>query len=150
MRCVATLVLLCLFAFAVGTQAQTSAFTFQGRLNDGGVPANGTYDFQFWLYDTLADGTGTQLATQNAPGVQVTSGVFSVTVDFGPQAFSGGDRFIQVVVRPSFADPSVIPTILSPRQPLTSTPYAIRSLTAANAEQLAGVAANQSGLRRHH
>ena len=123
------------FVMVVSVHAQTSAFTFQGRLNDSGVPANGQYDFQFWLFDTLADGTGTQLGTQNAPGVQVTNGVFSVAVDFGPQAFSGGDRYIQVVVRPSFADPSVIATILSPRQRLTSTPYAVRSLSAANADQ---------------
>jgi len=131
------------FVMVVSVHAQTSAFTFQGRLNDSGVPANGQYDFQFWLFDTLADGTGTQLGTQNAPGVQVTNGVFSVAVDFGPQAFSGGDRYIQVVVRPSFADPSVIATILSPRQRLTSTPYAVRSLSAANADQLAGVDASQ-------
>ena len=126
--------LLCFLLLAVSIEAQTSAFTFQGRLNDGGAPANGTYDFQFWLFDTLADGTGTQLGTQSASGVQVTNGVFSVTIDFGAQAFSGADRFIQVVVRPSFADPSVIPTILSPRQPLTSTPYSVRSLSAANAD----------------
>ena len=28
-----------------------STFTYQGRLNDGGAPATGSYDFQFALYD---------------------------------------------------------------------------------------------------
>src|SRR5262249_10603181 len=31
--------------------SQTTAFTYQGRLNDGGNPANGSYDLQFSLYD---------------------------------------------------------------------------------------------------
>src|SRR4249919_2599993 len=31
--------------------ANGSTFTYQGRLLDGGNPANGSYDFQFSLYD---------------------------------------------------------------------------------------------------
>jgi len=30
---------------------QTSGFTYQGRLTDGGTPANGNYDLQFVLFD---------------------------------------------------------------------------------------------------
>jgi hypothetical protein len=37
--------------------AQTSAFTYQGRLTDGGTPANGNYDLQFTLWSSLSDGT---------------------------------------------------------------------------------------------
>ena len=33
--------------------AQTTIFTYQGKLNDNGNPANGPYDFQFKLFDTL-------------------------------------------------------------------------------------------------
>ena len=36
--------------------AQTTAFTYQGRLTTGGNPANGSYDFQFKLFDALSDG----------------------------------------------------------------------------------------------
>jgi len=32
--------------------AQGTAFTYQGRLNDGVNPANGNYDLQFTIYDT--------------------------------------------------------------------------------------------------
>ncbi|HEX3145458.1 MAG TPA: hypothetical protein VHQ64_15905, partial [Pyrinomonadaceae bacterium] len=35
--------------------AQTTAFTYQGKLIDGGAAANGTYDLQFALFDN-ADG----------------------------------------------------------------------------------------------
>lgn len=33
-----------------------TAFTYQGRLNDGPNPANGSYDFKFTLCDTNDDG----------------------------------------------------------------------------------------------
>jgi hypothetical protein len=38
-------------------RAQTTAFTYQGRLTDMGAPASGSYDLQFLLYDALTDGT---------------------------------------------------------------------------------------------
>ena len=34
--------------------AQGTAFTYQGRLNDGANPANGDYDLRFAIYDALA------------------------------------------------------------------------------------------------
>ena len=33
-----------------------SGFTYQGRLNDGGSPANDLYDFEFKLYDDASGG----------------------------------------------------------------------------------------------
>jgi hypothetical protein len=35
-------------------QAQTTSFTYQGRLTDGGTAANGNYDLQFTLFDSLS------------------------------------------------------------------------------------------------
>ena len=32
--------------------SQGTAFTYQGRLNDGGNPATGLYDFRFAIYDS--------------------------------------------------------------------------------------------------
>lgn len=40
-----------LFGFIGTAWAQTTAFNFQGRLNDGANPANGRYDLQFKLFD---------------------------------------------------------------------------------------------------
>src|SRR6185369_16358988 len=37
-------------------QAQTTSFTYQGRLSDGGLPANGVYDLQFKLFDAASGG----------------------------------------------------------------------------------------------
>ena len=36
--------------------AQTNEFTYQGRLTDGSMPANASYDFEFRLYDAAAGG----------------------------------------------------------------------------------------------
>ena len=36
--------------------AQTTAFTYQGRLTDGGNPADGSYDLTFKLFDTATAG----------------------------------------------------------------------------------------------
>ncbi len=38
-------------------RVQTSVFTYQGKLTDGGTPANGNYDLQFALWDSAVAGT---------------------------------------------------------------------------------------------
>jgi hypothetical protein len=123
---------------------QTSGFTYQGRLTDGGTPANGNYDLQFVLFDA-ADGNNQIGQTQTISNVPVSAGVFTVTLDFGANAFSGAGRFLEISMRSSGA---VAFTPLTPRQPITSTPYAVRSLnaatadTATNADQLGHLPAN--------
>lgn len=78
-------------------QAQTSTFSYQGRLTDGGTPANGTYDLQFTLWDALTSGNqipaGSPL-TLTKSGVLVTNGVFTVQLDLTAAAFPGADRFL--------------------------------------------------------
>ena len=44
------------FQHTFGQTGQTTAFNFQGKLNDGGTPANGSYEMQFTLFDALAGG----------------------------------------------------------------------------------------------
>jgi len=99
--------------------AQTSVFTYQGRLTDGGTPTNGNYDLQFALWDSNSGGTQIG-ATQTVPTVAVSAGIFTVQLDFGANAFPGATRFLEINARltgtPSF-------TTLSPRQQITSTPY---------------------------
>lgn len=138
--CRMILVLLLLNA-TLPAEAQSSLFTYQGRLQDGGLPANGTYDFQFTVWDALTGGT--QLPAVGPvilqrPGVQVTGGVFTVQLDFSagafpgaPNVFAGPDRFLEVGVRHNSVESY---TLLSPRQQITSTPYAVRSATAASAD----------------
>jgi hypothetical protein len=123
---------------------QSSGFTYQGRLTDGGIPANGNYDLQFALFDA-ADGSNQIGQTKTVSSVSVSGGVFTVTLDFGANAFSGANRFLEISARPGGAGAF---TLLTPRQPITSTPYAVRSLnaatadTATNAQQLGNLPAN--------
>jgi hypothetical protein len=109
---------------------QTSGFTYQGRLTDGGTPANGNYDLQFALFDA-ADGLNQIGQTQTISNVPISAGVFTVKLDFGATAFTGASRFLEISMRSSGA---AVFTPLTPRQPITSTPYAVRSLNAATAD----------------
>ena len=70
--------------------------------------------------------------TITRPNVQVSAGAFTVQpLDFGANAFPGADRFLEISVRRSVLDPF---TTLSPRQQITSTPYAMRTSSAAQAD----------------
>ncbi|HXJ72419.1 MAG TPA: hypothetical protein VNM37_06185, partial [Candidatus Dormibacteraeota bacterium] len=121
--------------------AQGTAFTYQGRLNDGAGPANGAYDLTFMLFGTNSGGSSIAgPLTNSATGV--TNGQFTVTLDFGNQ-FPGLARWLEMSVR---TNGSGAFSTLNPRQPLTSTPYAIQSANAANAASANSVAAaNISG-----
>lgn len=110
-------------------QAQTTAFTYQGRLTESSMPANGSYDFQFKLFDALTGGTQIG-ATSTQTNVTVTNGVFSLTLDFGAGAFPGANLWLEISTRLAGVGGF---TTLSPRRPLTSVPYAIRSLSATTA-----------------
>jgi hypothetical protein len=112
--------------------AQGTGFSFQGRLNDGSNPANGRYDLQFSLFNGITGGTqiGSTIAR---PNTVLINGVFSVSLDFGANAFNSPNAvFIEIGVKPN-ASPNAF-TILGPRQQLTVVPYAIRASVASNAD----------------
>lgn len=112
--------------------AQTTAFTYQGQLTDAGQPANGSFDLQLKLFDTAV--AGTQIgSTQTLSAVAVSGGIFTVQLDFGTNAFPGDNRFLEIGVRPAAAGSF---TTLAPRQQISSTPYAIRTLSATTADAL--------------
>ena len=140
------LISLALCHFALGAQAQTTAFTFQGKLNDNGIAANGGYDIQLKLYDVATVGSGTQIGVATFSSVAVVDGVFTVQPDFTASAFPGADRFVEVGVKPAGSGNPF--TILSPRQPITPTPYALHSLTSstANSATNATTASNSTQL----
>lgn len=139
----ALIVPLIVFVFTTA-QAQPSAFTYQGKLTDAGSAANGQYDFAFRLFDAGADGTqiGTDVVLDN---VQVSGGIFAVNLDFGANAFTNGaPRYLEIAVRSGTSSGAF--TILTPRQPITSAPFSIKSLIAASADNafnLGGLAAGQ-------
>src|SRR5437867_1885533 len=134
LRPTALLSLLLLVANASATtQAQSTAFTYQGRLTDAGIPASGAYDLQLKLYDALTGGLQIG-ATATLDDVAVSAGIFTVTLDFGAADFPGANRWLEIGVRPGVSTGAY--TTLTPRQPITSTPYAI------NAAQLGGLTAS--------
>jgi hypothetical protein len=109
---------------------QSGVFTYQGKLVDNGFPANGRYDMRFSLYAT-AD-AGSQIGeTQTVAGVQTIAGIFTVRLDFGTGVFPGADRFLEISISPGGQDNL---KTLQPRQPLTSAPHALRSLSAGAAD----------------
>jgi hypothetical protein len=100
-----------------------TGFTYQGKLTDGGVPADGDYDFQFILYDAASGGgqVGSTLTTEDS---LVSDGLFTVGLDFG-DVFDGTALWLEVGVREGSSTGAF--TTLSPRQPLTPAPYAINA-----------------------
>lgn len=138
-----------LFAAADTAGAQGTDFTYQGRLLDAGLPANGAYDLTFGLFDDAA--AGNQVGTAiSETAVGVTNGLFTVVLDYGGN-FPGAGRWLEISARTNGGADF---TTLSPRQKLTSAPYAI---TAANlsgglpAGQLSGtVPAAQMGTFTNH
>lgn len=105
-----------------GTEALLgTAFSYQGKLLDGGTPANGTYDFQFSLYDDGAGGTqlGSTIAVDD---VGVVDGLFTVLLDYGGNIFTGEARWLEIAVKRN-ADSSY--TTLDTRVALTPSPHAL-------------------------
>ena len=97
-----------------------TAFTYQARLTDEDVPADGDYDFEFKLYHD--PDTGTQVgSTRTLDDVPVTDGLFTVELDFG-DVFDGTALWLEVGVRRG--DETGAYTTLSPRHELTGAPYA--------------------------
>jgi len=82
-----------LFGAAMPFFAQGTAFTYQGRLKDGGGPANGSYDLRFALFDASAGGTISGVITNSA--TMVSNGIFNVMLDFGA-AFNGSNFWLEI------------------------------------------------------
>jgi hypothetical protein len=125
-NCVAYLLLLAGLLCAGAGFAQTTAFTYQGRLTDNGAPASGNYDLRFTTYDALAAGNLVAGPLTNQL-VMVTNGLFTVSLDFG-NSFDGSDRWLEIGVRPGGSN-TVPFTALIPRQAITPTPYALLAQT---------------------
>jgi len=105
-------------------QEMSTAFTYQGKFSDAGLPAQGDYDFIFALYYTPDAPTAKHFNRRES--VPVEGGYFTVELNYGYYLFGTGDDFwLGVRVRPGeLEDPNEF-TELLPRQKLTATPYAI-------------------------
>jgi hypothetical protein len=121
-----TLAFLASFALGVAASAQSTAFTYQGRLKNGAVPAAGVHDFRFTLFNAASGGAQVG-APQCVDNLTVTEGLFNATIDFGPQFATTEARFLQIEVRAdtglNCANPSGF-VALGPRQPVNPAPAA--------------------------
>src|SRR6185436_15048741 len=132
--------ILTLILAATGLYAQGTAFTYQGRLNAGGTPANGTYDMVFTVFAS-ASGLNDSFANQTNSATSISNGLFTVNLNLGdPNIFTGEDRWLEIEVRTNSTGTGGY-VKLSPRQKITPTPYAITAGNLAS-NGLAGIYAN--------
>lgn len=99
----------------------SSGFTYQGQLKSSATPYNGSCDFEFKLFDALEGGS--QVGITQTTTADLKEGYFTVFLDFGPAAFTGEARWLEIWVRcPSTSEGAY--QQLTPRQALTAAPYA--------------------------
>lgn len=144
--------LFAVLAFASPTFAQSTDFTYQGKLRNAGLPASGLHDFRFTLYDVSSGGV--QISpTQCVDNILVTDGVFTATINLGQHFATTAPRFLQVDVRADTGlDCSNLTgfTTLEPRQAITPTPLANHAkaaftLDAADGSPTAAVVVDNDG-----
>ncbi len=124
-------VLAALVVFPAGIWAAEvgTAFTYQGVLADGGVPANGEHDFRCALFDS--DYGGSQVgSTFYVEDTGISEGHVTLQLDFGA-VFDGTAVWLEVSVRDGASTGAY--TVLTPRQELTATPYARHAAAAQHA-----------------
>ena len=136
-------VLLGSLAGVCSASAQGTIFTYQGRLVFNGASATGSFDLTFMLFDDAVAGSqiGSTITNLNVP---VANGLVTLQLDFGTSAFPGADRWLQIGVRTNGSTEDFL--TLSPRQPLTSAPYAIQAANFTGAIQDAQLSANVARL----
>ncbi len=117
----------------------STAFTYQGRLTDGGNLANGHYDLRFSLHTAETSGSQVGNSLTNA-NTAVANGLFTTTIDFGAGVFDGTAYWLEIGVRTNGSVAAF--TTLSPRQVLTATPYALYASSAG----VAAIATNLTGV----
>jgi hypothetical protein len=135
----ASIFILGLMGWAITTRASTAstdgpfgtAFTYQGFLTVGGIPADGEFDFTFDLYPGESD-PPPPIDSEILENVPVAQGVFTVWLNFGPGSFDGDECWLEISVRPGAESGPY--TSLGGRQALTPAPYALFSVEAGAVE----------------
>src|SRR6186713_1049317 len=74
-----------------------SGITYQGQLSDGGLPANGSYDFQFALYTSADDGAAVD--SVEVADLAVAGGLVNATLDFTDVPYDGQALWVGIAVR---------------------------------------------------
>lgn len=100
---------------------QTTAFTYQGQLNESGGYRTAIYLFEFKLFDAPTGGTqyGSPTPITLSQSIQVINGLFTTDLDFG-SAFDGTQYWLEI---------SVNGTTLASRQRVNTVPVAQYALS---------------------
>jgi len=122
-------------AAPLGAAALGTACTYQGKLRLEGLPVNEACDLQFGLW-TAEQGGSQAGSILTVPDVLPSGGEFTAELDFGPGAFAGEARWLEVAVRCPAGSGNY--TTLAPRQGLLATPQALYALSAAQATTALG------------
>lgn len=110
-----------------------TAFTYQGRLDQESRPAEGLFDFEARLFD--AQEAGEQVGTtMSLEDVEVVEGLFVLSLDFGEVFATETGLWLELSVAAADVTPL---ELLLPRQPVRSTPLALRAATAESLGDLA-------------
>lgn len=100
-----------------------SSVSYQGVLEEAGVPMDGPVEATFAIY-AVEEG-GAPLWSETWGALPIADGRFNVmlgaSVPFTPSAFTGGARWLEITVDGA---------TLAPRRPFTSVPYAMHAAVA--------------------
>ena len=117
--------LLALAALLASGALLAEPVTYQGRLDNSGVPFTGTTNIRVNLYHVAT--SGVPLRTETFTGVNVTDGIFTVKpVTMTASDFTGSTRYFGIEV----SSDGLIWTPLMPRQEVTWTPMAMHAKVA--------------------
>ncbi len=127
---VSMLILICFLSsvfLPLSYAAVPHLLNYQGRLTDsGGAPLNGTYALTFRIYD--AETAGTMLWEETQAGVVIQKGIFNILLGSVTNLGLPFDK-------PYWLEIKVGNEVMSPRQAITSSGYAIRAEEADNAKE---------------
>jgi len=119
-------------SFFVATLSAAPFFlpvTYQGRLDQTGAVANGSFELQVGLFNAASGGSPVQLLTNN---ITVSNGLFTTVLQLdGTQLQDANTDWLELGVRTNGSTAAF--TILTPRQQLTYAPLAARADVAASA-----------------
>lgn len=90
------LVLMACMGQGATAHARGTTFTCQGRLDSGGSPANGSFDFQFALHDAASGGNQWGPTLTNT-AVAVSNGLCAMSPDFGRWVFEGSTHRLETL-----------------------------------------------------
>jgi hypothetical protein len=109
-----------LLGLTLNLSATPTTINYQGQLQDASGPVTDTHEMTFRLFDSES-GAGQIGSELSFAAVSVENGLFQVDLDFGEEAFSQGNAWLEIEVESN---------ILTPRQRVTAVPFALHALNA--------------------